>query len=132
VTFNINNQNAGLINNVAGDQHIHGGQAGSQVTLDAARGAVRQLRQVLSGEPLPQAAAAAALGDLDDLDVEMCTQEPDRPTIADRLRHLTSVLISAGSLASAGAAVIGPLQTLVTWLGHLGEPIGHMLATMSF
>ena len=132
MTFNINNQNAGLINNVAGDQHIHGGQAGSQVTLDAARGAVRQLRQVLSGEPLPQAAAAAALGDLDDLDAEMCTREPDRPTIADRLRHLTSVLISAGSLASAGAAVIGPLQTLVTWLGHLGEPIGHMLATMSF
>jgi hypothetical protein len=126
VTFNVENQNAGVINNVAGDQRITGGQAGTLVTLDAARAAVRSLRDVIASTP----GAAAADADLDDIDAEMRKDAPDRPTVADHLRRLTHLLVSAGSLVSAGAAIVGPLQTLVAWLGQVGEPIARMLPAL--
>jgi hypothetical protein len=123
VTFNIENQNAGVINNVAGDQRITGGQAGTLVTLDAARAAVQGLRDIIAST----SAAAAADADLNDIDAEMRKEAPDRPTVADRLTHL---LVSAGSLISSGAAIVGPLQTLVAWLGQVGEPIARMLPAL--
>jgi len=52
MTFNIGNQNAAIINNVAGDQRIEGGQHGTAVTAvstEEARRAVRELRSGLAG-----------------------------------------------------------------------------------
>jgi hypothetical protein len=126
VTFNIENQNAGVINNVAGDQRVTGGQSGTLVTLDAARAAVQGLRDVIASTPALEGADA----DLDEIDAEMRKDAPDRPTVADRLRRLTGLLVSAGSVVSSGAAIVGPLQTLVAWLGQVGEPIARMLPAL--
>jgi hypothetical protein len=130
VTFNINSQTGGVINNVAGDQRIAGGQQGTIVSIEAARDAVRGLEQAITAAPLSQSAATEARGHLDEVDAEMRKDAPDRPTVADRLRRLTDLLASTGSLASAGAAMAGPLRTLASWLGSLGEPIVRALALL--
>jgi len=44
MTFNIGGQNAGIINNVAGDQHITGQQHGTLVTTEDARRVLGDLR----------------------------------------------------------------------------------------
>ena len=45
MTFNIGSQSGGVINNVAGDQHITGPQYGTLVTTGDARRALGDLRQ---------------------------------------------------------------------------------------
>jgi hypothetical protein len=127
MTFNITNQTGGVINNVAGDQRISGGQAGSVVTLDAARAAARQLRAAVTAAPLPPGIAATARTEAAELDAEMRGAAPDRPAVAERLHRLTRALAGAGSLAAAAASMIGPIQTLAGWLGRLGEPVAHIL-----
>ena len=56
--------------------------------------------------------------------------EPDRARIAPRLERLTRILLAAGSLASAGSALVGPLGTLAHWLGALGAPILGLLPAL--
>lgn len=128
MTFNVNSQNAAQINNVAGDQHISGGQHGTVVTIGTARDAAKALRDAVAAAPLPDEAAEPARVLVEEMDAEMSKETPDPPTVADRGRRLVELLTSAGSLATAGAAIVGPLQTLATWLGHLGEPILRLLA----
>jgi len=143
MTFNIGNQTGGIINNVAGDQRIAGGQHGTVVTTEAALRAVQQLRDGLATtevttEATTEAATNAATGldgqtaaeareRVDEIDTELRAPQPDRPRIAAVLERLTRVLAAAGSLAAAGAALIGPLRTLAGWLGTLGEPILRLL-----
>lgn len=127
MTFNINSQNAAQINNVAGDQHISGGQQGT-VTIGTARDAAKALRHAVTTAPLPDETADTARVLAEEMDAEMSKETPDRPAVADRGRRLVELLTSAGSLVTAGSAVIGSLQTLATWLGHLGEPILRLIA----
>jgi predicted component of type VI protein secretion system len=37
---------------------------------------------------------------------------------------------SAGTLATAGNVLIGPLQTLAAWLGDIAQPVLHLLAAL--
>jgi heme O synthase-like polyprenyltransferase len=127
VTFNINSQTGGVINNVAGNQRISGGQEGSVVTMDAAREAARSLRNAIAAASLPPDIAASARTQVAEIDAEMGRETPHRPTVADRLRRLSGTLAGAGSLAAAATSIVGPIQTLVTWLGHLGEPIARIV-----
>ena len=127
MTFNIRNQTAGVINNVAGDQHVTGAQQGMMVGTDAARRAVTELREALMTVSLPPNTTAEAQARVEQIDVAMKEPEPDRSRVADSLRRLTQLLSSVGSLAVAGTALIGPLQTLATWLGELGQPIMRLL-----
>jgi hypothetical protein len=127
VTFNIGSQTGGVINNVAGNQHISGGQTGTVVTLESARDAARALQDAVAAAALPAETAAAARTEAAEIDAELRKATPDRQTVADRLRRLTSVLTATGSLATAATSVVGPIQTLVTWLGHLGGPIAPIL-----
>jgi hypothetical protein len=131
MTFNIGNQSAGNINNVGRDQHITGGQQGVMVTPEAARQAVVDLRAGLRLAPLEQQTSAAAEAEVREIEAEIQKPEPDRSRAASSLERLTRLLLSAGSLASAGAALVQPLQTLAGWLGSLGAPILHLLPLLA-
>jgi hypothetical protein len=123
MTFNIGNQNAANINNVGRDQHITGGQTGIVVTSEQARQALADLRVGVKATRLDPVTSVAAETELRDVEAGLRQPEPDRARIAPRLERLTRILLAAGSLASAGSALVAPLRTLAQWLGPLGEPI---------
>jgi hypothetical protein len=128
MTFHIGNQTGGVINNVAGDQRVSGGQHGTVVSTEAALRAVQQLRNGLGPAKLDASTAAEARERVDEIDSRIREAQPDRPRIAAALERLTRLLVAAGSLAAAGAGLLGPLQTLAGWLGTLGEPVLRLLA----
>jgi len=55
-------------------------------------------------------------------------EEEPAPAEADVVEGVVELLANAGSLATAGAALIGPLQTLAGWLGAHGAAILGLLA----
>jgi hypothetical protein len=119
--FNIGNQQAANINNVEGNQTIHGGQRGDYqagIPTDSAAALVTQLRAMGLSVEAVQAEAIQA---------ELVKPSPDHQAIADRLTRLTTVLDSAGKIAQAGQALRGPLTALAGWLGVVGTPILHLL-----
>jgi hypothetical protein len=128
VSIHIKNQNAGVINNVDGRQVIHGGQHGTVVTGEDARRAVRQLRDVLAGAGLSDATAAEARAQVAEIDAAVHAPRPDKHRAASSLKRLVELLADAGSLATAGAALVGPLQTLAGWLGAHGAALLSLLA----
>jgi hypothetical protein len=127
--IHVKNQTAGVINYVEGNQVVAGGLHGSVVTDDDAKRAVRQLRQALPGIPLYGPRAAEARAQAAELDAAVRAPQPDKRRAADTLKRLTDLLVGAGSLATAGAALAGPLQTLAAWLGTHGTAILGMLAS---
>jgi hypothetical protein len=124
----IGDQHAGVINNVDGDQVIYGGQHGTIVTSEDARRAVRDLRDALAGAALDDARAAEAGARVAEIDAAVHAPEPDKQRAAGPLKRLVKLLTDAGSLTTAGAALIGPLQTLASWLGAHGAAILGLLA----
>jgi len=131
MTFNIGNQSGGVINNVAGDQRITGGQQGIVVAPETARQAVRDLFAALDASSLDEDIAREARSHVERIDAELASDNPDRTRAATFLERLTRLLTSAGSLATAGAALVGPLKTLAGWLGELGEPVLQMLPLLA-
>jgi hypothetical protein len=127
MTFNIGNQTGGNINNVGRDQHITGGQQGVVITPQAARQAVIDLRDGLRATPLEPATRADADTEVAQIERELREPQPDRSRVATSLERLTKLLLTAGSLATAGVSLVQPLQTLASWLGTLGAPILHLL-----
>jgi hypothetical protein len=65
------------------------------------------------------------------MDAALQAEQPDRPRFARVLERLTRLLAAAGSLASSGAALIGPLHALADWLGALGGPILALLPALA-
>jgi hypothetical protein len=128
MSIRVNNQNAGVINNVDGHQVVYGGQCGTVVTGEDARRAVRELRDALAGVVLDQATAVEARAQVAEIDTAVHAPEPDKRRAAGPLRRLVTLLTDAGSLATASAALIGPLQTLAGWLGVHGAAILSLLA----
>ena len=130
MTFNIGNQTGGVINNVAGDQHVSGGQQGVLVTTEDVRRTLASLRQAVTAARLDQAAEAGAQAEIAEMDEAIRAERPDRHRFAGALARLTRLLAAAGSLATAGAALTGPLQALASWLGTIGEPVLHLIAAL--
>ncbi|GAA2820319.1 hypothetical protein RMN57_29975 [Kitasatospora sp. CM 4170] len=128
MVFNIGNQQGGVVNNVAGDQTVHGGQSG-HLTADGqdVRGLVGELRTAVEQAQLPPAMVPEVRAELNSLDTEVNRPEPDRAAVAGRLTRITRMLSTAGSLAVAGSRLIGPITALAGWLGTLGQPIMHLL-----
>ncbi len=122
MTFHIGSQNANLINNVVHDQW-------NQVTVRDVDvlGEMQQLRQALEISRLDPGVASQARAHLAEAESEMTQGAPSKPAVAQRLKQLTQVLVSAGGLATAGGALLGPLGALAGWLGGLGKPILDML-----
>ena len=131
MTFNIGGQNAGIINNVAGDQHITGQQYGTLVTTEDARRALGDLRPAVTAAGLDQATAAAAHTEVTEMDETLRAERPDKSRFARALERLTRLLASAGSLATSGAALLGPLHALAGWLGAIGGPVLALLPALA-
>jgi hypothetical protein len=128
VSIQIKNQHGVVVNNVDRDQVIYGGQHGTVITNDDARRAVRDLRDALAGAVLNDATAAQARAQVAEIDAAVHAPEPDKRRAVGPLKRLVELLGDAGSLATAGAALIGPLQTLAGWLGAHGAAIMGLLA----
>jgi hypothetical protein len=131
MTFNIGSQSGGVINNVAGDQHITGQQYGTLVTTEDARRALGELRQGVTTAGLGGATAAEAHGDVAEMEEMLRAERPDKRRFAGALERLTRLLAAAGSLATSGAALLGPLHALAGWLGALGGPILALLPALA-
>jgi hypothetical protein len=121
--FNINSQQAGTINNVAGDQMI-GRQDSRWHAAPLADLAV--LRAAVAELSLPAAARGAATEALDAAEEELRRPAPDKRRLASRLEELAGALGRFGGLVSAADRLVGPLQRLAEWLG----PAGHALAAL--
>ncbi len=126
MTFNIGSQSGGVVNNVAGNQRVEGGQHGVQVSRQDAGSAAVTLRDLLA------AADLSGLSEADRVTVdeeaaaiheELDSQEPSPQKVGARLVRLTSVLSAAGAFVGAGAALLGPLTTIAKWLGPLGASV---------
>jgi hypothetical protein len=125
--IHVKNQTAGVITYVDGNQVVYGGLHGSVVADEDARRAVGELRVALTSVTLDRSRAAEARAQIAELDGAVRTARPDKGRAADILRRLTELLASAGSLTTAGAALMGPLQTLASWLGVHGAAVLGML-----
>jgi hypothetical protein len=128
MSIRIVNQHGAVVNNVDGGQVIYGGQHGTVVTSEDARCAIRDLRDALASAILDDATAAQARAYVAEIDAAVHAPDPDKPRAAGPLRRLVELLADAGSLATAGAALIGPLQTLAGWLGAHGAAILGLLS----
>lgn len=131
MTFSIGYQAGGIINNVGGDQHIIGDQHGTLTTVEDAHQAVHSLREALAAADIDRTTAIAADAHMTEAASAIGAVHPDRPRGAGALERLTQLLITTGSLSSATTALITPLRALATWLGTLGQPILHLLFTLS-
>jgi hypothetical protein len=129
VVFNIGSQQAGVVNNVAGDQHLYGGQHAA-MSMDVAdvRALLAKLREDIMRSSLPDNANAEAEAEIDAAAAELSKPQPDKRAIAGRLTELTKVLTAAGALATAGTGLGGALAAVAGWLGNLGEPIRNLLS----
>ena len=123
MSIHIKNQHGAVINNVGGDQMVYGDQRGTVVTSEDARRAVNQLRGALASAGLDDATATEANARLAEINAAAHGPEEDKPRAASSLKRLVKLLADAGSLATAGAALVGPLQTLASWLGAHGAAI---------
>lgn len=130
MTFNIGQQNAGVVNNVAGNQTISGGQYGTLVVPPDVAKAFVDLRTALASAPIPPETAAAAKAEIDLAEEAVQQPEPDQKEAAGALERFTRLLVSAGPLAAAAAAFVGPLETLGRWLGPLGANLLGLLAVL--
>jgi hypothetical protein len=128
MTFNIGSQTGGVINNVAGNQTISGGQHGVAVGSREARQAADNLVEALRHSQLQT--DAVVMDQTQRIQAEMRTADPDKSKVAACLDKLVNVVSTADAWAKAGAAVVGPIRTLATWLGALGGPILGLLPAL--
>jgi hypothetical protein len=120
MTFNIGSQQGGVVNNVAGDQIISGGQHVTIASTAEALAVVEGLRGDISRAPIAGSSRAVANDVLDDIERELRRSEPDKPTIGSRLARLTNVLVTAGGLVTGGTTLLTGIAALATWLGSAG------------
>ena len=66
---------------------------------------------------------AEASHQLDEVEAELRSRQPDPERVAGQLEKLTRLLVAAGPLAAAA----GPLQTLANWLGTFGSAVLRLL-----
>lgn len=127
--FTIGNQNAGTINNVEGDQHVHGGQrttAWIHQDLRQGRDALADLRSALDASRTVQGDAVAQ-GEIERISQALEGDEPDRGAAASALERLTRRLASLGALAAAGAALVAPISAMAEWLGPVAAGVFALL-----
>ena len=113
ITNNFNGPNYGDFYQAEGDINIS--------STAEARVAAKKLRAALHEAALPRETAVTAARELEQIELELRKPQPDRQRIARPLERLTATLKTAGALASAGAALIGPIGVLAGFLGPLGE-----------
>lgn len=128
MTFNIGQQSAGVVNNVAGNQTVHGGQYGAVLVPREVTQALVDLRTAVESAMMPLRTATAAQAEFEAAERAVQQPQPDQEKAAGALERFTRFLVSAGPLAVAAAAFVGPLETLGRWLGPLGA---HLLSLLT-
>jgi hypothetical protein len=126
--IHVNNQTAGVITYIDGNQVVYGGLHGTVVTDEDARRAVHELREALPGAALDRTRATEARARIAEVAEAVRGPRPDKRRAGDALRRFTELLARAGSLVTASSALLGPLQILATWLGVHGAAIASLLA----
>ena len=121
--FEIGSQNAGSIQNVAGDMTI--GELNVQASWDA--GAVRrelaELKEEAARIPLPHADRVAVDGALAAAAREAAGAKPDRGGIAQLVERATHVLADAGAVAATGSSLAASLRRTAVALGPAGKAL---------
>ena len=115
----IEGSNYGTINQAGRDVNVTNVAASSLDALHAAG----ELRSALASLGLAPEDRRAAQQELDEVERELRRPDPDREQLAGRLRGLTQILKSAGALATAGAALFGPIGVIAGFLGPVGSAI---------
>jgi hypothetical protein len=127
MTFNIGNQHAAVVNNVAGDQTVHGGQHGYVMVPPEVIAAVRAVRAHLSDLALDADDHARADAELADLDHQLITGQTTHRDTADRLSRLLTAARQAGAIISAASSLGTAITTIAHWLGPVGTTLLHLL-----
>ncbi|MDT0482929.1 MULTISPECIES: hypothetical protein [Streptomyces] len=126
MSFNIGSQQ-GNINNVAGDQTIHGGQHGQFAMTTDPRAMLDLLRSELDRLALPPEVASQVNTEVASLDAELASPSPDRTTMAQRLVQITRLVTAAGAAVTAGGTLAGALSSFAAWLGPIGDSVLHAI-----
>jgi hypothetical protein len=118
VTFNIQNQHAGIINNVEGDQHVSAPQYGEVVASPAAAlQAIAQLQHLVGSLGLHPEVDRLIHQHLESSGTELAKRNPDRELIADKLTTVARLIIAAGAAAGATTPIANLLGVIARWLG---------------
>jgi hypothetical protein len=113
-----NAPNYGTINQAARDININQAQA---------LAATADIRAALAHAGLSPEVTRLAVRELDDVEQEIQRPNPDNQRVAARLESLTAILKSAGALAAAGVALVGPIGVLAGLLGPLGHAVAKLV-----
>ena len=127
MTFNIGNQHAAVVNNVARDQTVHGGQHGYVMVPPEVIAAVRAVRAHLSDLALDADDHARAEAELADLDHQLITGQTTHRDTAHRLSRLLTAARQAGAIITAASSLGTAITTIAHWLGPVGTTLLHLL-----
>lgn len=117
MTFNIRNQNAETINNVAGNQTWVSGQRAQVLVIADAKRQLELLRRQVRELDISPETLEYAEQEMDGVDRELTSTQPNKKAVAGRIRRLTHLLQDVGALAQAGQALSSSLHGLGHWLG---------------
>lgn len=111
--------NYGAINQAGRDVNV---TSVTVTSLDALI-AAGKLRGVLGDLRLAPGERDLAGRELDALERQLREPEPQRDEVARGLDRFIEVLRSAGAMASAGAALFGPIGVIAGFLGPIGDAV---------
>ncbi len=126
-TFNIGSQHGNIIN-VGGNMTAYGGQHYAGLPAELIRQELGNLQRVISAMDLDPAVREAATALLADAGHELGRGHHDANKVARPIERLAGLLKDIGAIAVSGAALIGPLQHIASWLGPAGQAILHLIA----
>ena len=121
VNFNIGQQDAASIQNIAGDVTIEGGihATATWETLELRR-TIARTREEVAGLALAPEALDTVNQSLDAASHEAAAGRPDRYKVGEHLTAAAHTLKEAGALVGAGTAVVQALRRAVVLLGPAG------------
>jgi hypothetical protein len=115
--FSISGTVHGDVQQSAGD--IHSIKVSGAEAFDALS-AAGQLRAAIASLDLVPDTRRSAEAELGHIERELSSLRPDRTEVARRLERFTAAVKAAGALATAGAALAGPVGVIAGWLGPVG------------
>jgi hypothetical protein len=127
VTFNIGSQH-GNVSNVAGDMTVYGGQHYTALPADMISRELENIHSIISAIQLSPEARKTAAALLAEARRELGQPGCEAEKVARPVKRLAGLLSDIGAISAAGAALIGPLQAIASWLGPAGQAILHLIA----
>ncbi len=121
-TFNIGSQNAANIQNIGGDAVIQGGlYAHASFEIGELRIAIARAREHAADMELPAEVRAPLDRALASAAEEAAREQPDKGRLANLLGTAARTLTDAGTVATAGTALVQTLRRAAMLLGPVGQ-----------